>query len=111
MTLISKLMKLLLASLLFLLVGTYVSAENHAVDIPANAHALGDGWESMAENMIAGYGAMPMIGTPEQIIDKLLEFSNNGLDGLTLSWVDYKDGLSQFGEKILPLMKQAGLRE
>ena len=54
---------------------------------------------------------MPMIGTPEQIIDKLLEFSNNGLDGLTLSWVDYKDGLSQFGEKILPLMKQAGLRE
>ena len=79
--------------------------------IPNSQSALGDGWESMAENMIAGYGAMPMIGTPEQIIDKLLEFSNNGLDGLTLSWVDYKDGLSQFGEKILPLMKQAGLRE
>lgn len=79
--------------------------------IPNSKSALGDGWEAMAANLIAGYGAIPLVGTPEQIVDGLIAFSKAGLDGLTLSWVDYEAGLEQFGAKILPLMKQAGLRQ
>jgi hypothetical protein len=41
----------------------------------------------------------------------MLAFSAAGLDGITLSWVNYEEGLTQFNETLLPLMKQAGLRE
>ena len=37
--------------------------------------------------------------------------SDVGMDGLTLCWVDYNEGLAQFEEQILLLMVQAGLRE
>ena len=33
-----------------------------------------------------------------------------GIDGLQLSFFDFKEDLDNFGENILPLMKQAGLR-
>lgn len=78
--------------------------------VPNSKSALGDGWESMAANLIAGYGAIPLVGTAEQIVDGLLAFSKAGIDGLTLSWVNYDDGLAQFEQKLLPLMRQAGLR-
>ena len=79
--------------------------------VPNSQSALGDGWEAMAANLIAGYGAIPLVGTPEQIVDGMLAFSAAGLDGITLSWVNYEEGLTQFNETLLPLMKQAGLRE
>jgi alkanesulfonate monooxygenase SsuD/methylene tetrahydromethanopterin reductase-like flavin-dependent oxidoreductase (luciferase family) len=79
--------------------------------IPNSQSALGPGWEAFAANLIAGYGAIPLVGTKEQIVDGLVKFADAGLDGLTLSWVDYEAGLKQFGEEILPLMKQAGLRQ
>jgi FMNH2-dependent dimethyl sulfone monooxygenase len=79
--------------------------------IPNSKSALGDQWEQMAENMIAGYGAMPLVGTADQIVEALVKFSEAGLDGTTLSWVDYEAGLEQFGEKIYPRLIEAGLRD
>lgn len=78
--------------------------------IPNSQSALGAGWESFAANLIAGYGAIPLVGTAEQIVAGMLEFSRAGLDGITLSWVDYGAGLRQFEAEILPLMRQADLR-
>ena len=79
--------------------------------VPNSQSALGDGWEAMAANLIAGYGAIPLVGTAEQIVDGMLAFSNAGLDGITLSWVNYEEGLTQFRDTLLPMMQQAGLRE
>ncbi|MFI5915688.1 LLM class flavin-dependent oxidoreductase [Dactylosporangium sp. NPDC051541] len=59
---------------------------------------------------IAGHGASPLVGTPEQIVDGLLARADAGIDGATLTWLDFEAGLVQFREKILPLMIQAGLR-
>ncbi|GGM94914.1 luciferase [Lentzea pudingi] len=59
---------------------------------------------------VAGHGAAPLIGTPEQIVDALLVRAEAGIDGVTLSWLNYEEGLVQFQEKILPLLVQAGLR-
>ncbi len=78
--------------------------------IPNSQSALGAGWESFAANLIAGYGAIPLVGTAEQIVDGVRQFAAAGLDGITLSWVDYHAGLEQFGEQILPLLRQVGLR-
>ena len=78
--------------------------------IPNSKSALGTGWQAMAENMIAGYGAIPLVGTPEQVVEGMQAVSDAGLDGITLSWVNYMDGLAQFESTLLPLLREAGLR-
>jgi alkanesulfonate monooxygenase SsuD/methylene tetrahydromethanopterin reductase-like flavin-dependent oxidoreductase (luciferase family) len=60
--------------------------------------------------LITGYGSFPLVGTPERIVDELRTLSADGLDGVVLSWVNYRAELRQFIAEILPLMEQAGLR-
>ena len=78
--------------------------------IPNSQSALGDGWRSMAANLIAGYGALPLVGTPEQVVEGMQSFSDAGLDGITISWVDYLGGIAQYEEVLRPLLIDAGLR-
>ncbi|WP_152683860.1 LLM class flavin-dependent oxidoreductase [Pseudarthrobacter siccitolerans] len=66
-------------------------------------------WQTI-ERVAAGRGALTLVGTPEQVVDGLLELSNAGLDGVAISWVNYDEGLQQMEDDILPLMVQAGLR-
>jgi hypothetical protein len=33
-----------------------------------------------------------------------------GLDGATVSWVNYGEGIEQYRQMLLPLLRQAGLR-
>ena len=41
----------------------------------------------------------------------MVAFADAGLDGISISWVDYDEGLDHFSEELLPLMVSAGLRE
>ncbi|WP_225221211.1 LLM class flavin-dependent oxidoreductase [Bacillus norwichensis] len=66
--------------------------------------------KAMQERFITGYGGYPLIGTPEQIVEQLVKISEAGVDGMLLGFLDYNEDLKFFGERILPLMKQAGLR-
>ena len=70
------------------------------------AHVL----EEFKFHFIAGWSGFPLVGTPEQIADKLLMLSRNGLDGTALSFVNYQEELPQFIREVVPLMEQAGLR-
>jgi len=63
-----------------------------------------------AEHFIAGWGGYPMVGTPEQVTEELLKLSQIGIGGTILCWLDYHEEIQYFGEKVLPLMKQAELR-
>lgn len=78
--------------------------------IPNSESALGDEWEAMAANLIAGYGALPLVGTPDQVVEGMQAFADAGLDGLTLSWVDYPAGIEQFDKVLRPRLVEAGLR-
>jgi FMNH2-dependent dimethyl sulfone monooxygenase len=78
--------------------------------IPNSGTASKEGFEEMCANMIAGYCGLPLVGTPEQIVEGMLAMHKAGLDGITLSWVDYEAGIAQFSERIEPLMRQADLR-
>lgn len=78
--------------------------------VPNSQSALGDGWRSMASNLIAGYGALPLVGTPEQVVAGMQAFSDAGLDGISISWVDYHAGLEQFDRVLRPMLVEAGLR-
>ena len=54
---------------------------------------------------------MPLVGTAEQITEKLVTYHELGYDGIALGWVDMGQGLAEFNEKVVPLMVEAGLRE
>lgn len=55
-------------------------------------------------------GNIRVIGSPEQIVDQFVKLKQAGIDGLQLSFFDFAPDLEFFGDRILPLMKQAGLR-
>ncbi len=55
-------------------------------------------------------GNIEVIGTPDQVVDQFQRLKQAGIDGLQLSFYDFKPDLDYFGEAILPLMHQAGLR-
>jgi len=67
--------------------------------------------EEFKFHFIAGWGGLPMVGTPEQCVDKLRMLSRCGLDGTVLSFVNYQEELPLFVRDVLPLIEQAGLRK
>jgi len=52
-----------------------------------------------------------MVGTPEQVTEELVKLSKIGVEGMILCWLDYNEEIKYFGERVLPLMRQAGLRQ
>ncbi|RYY05769.1 MAG: hypothetical protein EON55_25050 [Alphaproteobacteria bacterium] len=58
----------------------------------------------------AGWGGYPIVGTPERIVDTLKTLSDIGLDGASLTWVDYTDGIARWEKDVMPLLEQSGLR-
>ena len=61
-------------------------------------------------HFIAGHGGYPLVGTPEQIVDEIGKLIEIGVDGMLISWVDYKTECKQWIDEILPLMEQTGQR-
>ena len=55
-------------------------------------------------------GNIRVIGSPEQVVEQFLALKQAGVDGLQLSFFDFRDDLEFFGDAVLPLMRQAGLR-
>ncbi|MFB5081590.1 LLM class flavin-dependent oxidoreductase [Raoultella sp. C349492] len=55
-------------------------------------------------------GNIQLVGSPEQIVQYLIRLQQAGCDGVQLTFYDYAPDLAYFGEAVLPLMKQAGLR-
>jgi alkanesulfonate monooxygenase SsuD/methylene tetrahydromethanopterin reductase-like flavin-dependent oxidoreductase (luciferase family) len=72
-------------------------------------------WESMSmqktvESMVAGFFALAFVGTPEQIVQQMIELHEAGADGIALSWPDFDEGLEQMERELLPRLVAAGLR-
>ncbi len=67
--------------------------------------------KSLQERFILGYGGYPLIGTPEQVVSQMVDLVDAGVGGMMVGFLDYAEELPYFGEKILPLMREAGLRE
>lgn len=62
------------------------------------------------DRMAAGFNAMTLVGTAEQIAERMQQMADAGLAGLAISFDDYDDGLAAYDEAIRPLLIQAGLR-
>ncbi len=68
------------------------------------------GREGRADPYAAIGGNIRVIGSPEQVVAQFAALKRAGIDGLQLSFYDFKPDLAFFGERVLPLMRQAGLR-
>lgn len=55
-------------------------------------------------------GNLHIVGSPEQIVESLISLKAAGCDGVQLTFYDFAPDLAYFGEAVLPLMVQAGLR-
>ncbi|CAN7368949.1 LLM class flavin-dependent oxidoreductase [Paraburkholderia sp. DD10] len=55
-------------------------------------------------------GNIQIIGSPERVVDDLLRLKAAGIDGVQLTFFDFEPDLAYFGEAVLPLMEEAGLR-
>ncbi|MGE3148197.1 MAG: LLM class flavin-dependent oxidoreductase [Pseudorhodoplanes sp.] len=57
-----------------------------------------------------GNGAIPLIGTPEDIVEQMVGLQRVGIAGAAVSLVNFNDELPFLIERVMPLMQQAGLR-
>ena len=57
-----------------------------------------------------GAGTYPLVGTPADIAEQMVEMSRAGFEGTTVSFVNFKDELPYFLAEVLPRLEAAGLR-
>jgi alkanesulfonate monooxygenase SsuD/methylene tetrahydromethanopterin reductase-like flavin-dependent oxidoreductase (luciferase family) len=57
-----------------------------------------------------GTGSYPLVGSPQRIADEIVRMHALGFSGATLSFVNFNEELPFFVERVLPLLRQAGLR-
>ncbi|TWF80356.1 alkanesulfonate monooxygenase SsuD/methylene tetrahydromethanopterin reductase-like flavin-dependent oxidoreductase (luciferase family) [Pseudonocardia hierapolitana] len=67
--------------------------------------------KKMQERFIAGWGGYPVVGTPEQVTEQLAALNEAGMQGMIFGLIDYNEELEYFGNNVMPLLKEVGLRQ
>lgn len=62
------------------------------------------------QRFAGGAGTYPLVGTPERVAETLGVISAQGYAGAALSFVNYTAELPLFRDRVLPLLRAAGLR-
>jgi FMNH2-dependent dimethyl sulfone monooxygenase len=55
-------------------------------------------------------GNVHVVGSPAQVVDAFVRLHKAGCDGMQVNFYDYLPDLELFGARVLPLLKQTGLR-
>jgi alkanesulfonate monooxygenase SsuD/methylene tetrahydromethanopterin reductase-like flavin-dependent oxidoreductase (luciferase family) len=91
-------------------------ADHEAVDIHmagkaqfSNSHDRA-AYEGYRQRFAGGAGSYPLVGAPEKIVDDLIKIADEGYEGAALTFVNYAYELPFFCDRVLPLLRQAGLR-
>ena len=79
-------------------------------DYDSDAHAWRGRRDSRHQQGLGLGGNIEIIGTPQQVVEQLQALKDTGIDGVQLSFHDFQPDLEHFGARVLPLLKQAGLR-
>jgi FMNH2-dependent dimethyl sulfone monooxygenase len=67
-------------------------------------------WKGNTRDQWVIGGNVHIAGTPEQVVDGFRRLADAGCDGVQVNFYDFLPDLDFFGDRVLPLMKQAGLR-
>jgi FMNH2-dependent dimethyl sulfone monooxygenase len=91
--------------------GDYEGAKNLMAVLDMQSASFQEQIRVYQERFILGWGGYPIIGTPEQVVDELQTLSDAGMDGVILGFLDYHEEMAYFEKNVMPLLKQAGLRQ
>jgi alkanesulfonate monooxygenase SsuD/methylene tetrahydromethanopterin reductase-like flavin-dependent oxidoreductase (luciferase family) len=61
------------------------------------------------EMFAIGGGALPIVGTAEQVAEQMAKLYEAGLNGLLMCFLDYHDDTLRFDREISPLLRQMGV--
>jgi FMNH2-dependent dimethyl sulfone monooxygenase len=88
------------------------AADHGAIEGFVTHQRAGDAvaWKAHGDQHRALGGNIQIIGSPEQVVDKLLGLKQAGCDGVQIAFFDFAPDLEFFGEVVMPLIRQAGLR-
>jgi FMNH2-dependent dimethyl sulfone monooxygenase len=67
-------------------------------------------WKQNTRDQWVIGGNVHLVGTPAQIVDRLIQLNNAGCDGVQVNFYDFLPDLEFFGKRVVPLMEEAGLR-
>jgi FMNH2-dependent dimethyl sulfone monooxygenase len=89
------------------------AADHGAIEGFVSHQRVGDAiaWKAHGDTHRALGGNIQIIGSPEHVVDKLIGLKRAGCDGIQIAFFDFAPDLEFFGHEVLPLMKQAGLRD
>ena len=69
-----------------------------------------EAYDQYRQRFAGGAGSYPLVGTPEKIVEDMTRISQQGYAGIALSFVNYTYELPFFCDRVLPLLRDAGLR-
>lgn len=80
--------------------------------IDSDAHAWRGHTATDLRHSVGGAigGNIQLIGSPETIARQIGELHAAGVDGVQVAFYDFEPDLDLFGRRVLPLLKEAGLR-
>lgn len=90
--------------------GDWGAAENFMKDMNFASTFKEHQQKEFLTKFVAGSGGHALVGTPEQVADGLKVLQESGIDCALLGMIDYVTELPYFGERVMPLLKQAGVR-
>lgn len=85
-------------------------AAERAIRLLIGSSRSGD-FDGLVNAAIAGFFALPLVGSPRTVVEQMTALADAGVDGLALSWLDYDAGLAQYADKLRPALVAAGLRQ
>ena len=62
------------------------------------------------QKMAGGIGSYPIIGSPKKVISELDKIKNAGIDGVMVSFLNYKDEIKFFTQKVLNVINKQYLK-
>jgi dimethylsulfone monooxygenase len=90
----------------------YAGEDAVAVDNFLGARNQGDqtSWVGHKRDERVLGGNVHVLGTPEQVVEQFVQLKKVGCDGIQVNFFDFEPDLTYFGQRVLPLMQQPGLR-
>jgi len=64
----------------------------------------------LRRRIAAGNSAFPIVGTPDQVADKMKQLSDLGFAGIAMGLVNYVEHFPYFRDEVLPRLERLGLR-
>jgi dimethylsulfone monooxygenase len=88
-----------------------VAARNLAASSGVNVDKIPeDKQEETFRDLAMSAGSIPLIGSPEQVAEQIANLHDCGVNALFLGFQDYLVDLPFFGERVIPLLEQRGIR-